>query len=316
VTFPGRRYPTASERPEANVYRRAAASIVNVLRSRWRRGRRSRSRAVSNIVAATLMTAITVVTLVLVYLIRFPLPVPPPTISYSSVNWLKFPAWGDPTDCYPILPYSPSYYLGNGTGNSTDQNRYNTYMDAWWDDCEYGDSGTYNLMNATEVLITGVSTPIPLSGIEFEFICVNTTPTPETTYLVQGQLGSMEWVPGGSQNLSSTAPYLGTCATYDPRGSGANSVYYNRLGFFNPLDTRIAALEPGMSLVIYVNTPDAIIEAPNPLEDQSVWNIGDLDDYHGAPLWCFTVPGSCSIELIDTDWSYPVVLLDIPVYVL
>jgi hypothetical protein len=119
----------------------------------------------------------------------------------------------------------------------------------------------------------------------------------------------MEWVPGGSQNLSANAPSLGTCGSYDPRGSGANSVYYNRLGFFDPLNTATPTLEPGMTLVIYVHTANSILEAPNPLEPQSTWGVADADDYHGAPIWCFTNPGSCEIQLIDTTWSTPVVLL-------
>ena len=288
-----------------------------MLKSCWRHRRRSRSGGIAQILAATILVAVTIIAMIMVYLVRFPLPNPPPTITWAAVHGLKFPAWGDPTDCYPILPYSWSYYLGNGSGNTTDRNRWNTYMNAWNADCEDADNGTYNVMNSTELIITGVSQPIPLSGVEFEFVCYNSTPTPKQTFLVQGYLANMEWVPyAGSQNLSANAPYLGTCGSYDPRGSGANSVYYNRLGFFNPLNTHTTALAPGMSLVLYVHLPDSIIEAPNPLEPQSTWGQADADDYHGAPLWCFEVPGSCSIELIDTDWSYPVVMLNIPVYML
>jgi len=262
------------------------------------------------------MLAITVVLMVMVYLIRFPLPNPPPTVTYDSVNDAKYPVWGDPTDCYPNLPYNWEYYLGNGTGNRTDQARWNTYMDAWNAECEDGNNGTYNLTDAARIVVTGVSQVIPLSAIEFKFICTNQTPRYEQTLLVDGILSNMEWVPGGSQNLSAGAPTLGTCATYNPEGSGANSVYYNRLGFFDPLNTAVTVLTPGMTVVIYIHTPDSIFEAPNPLEPQSTWNQPDADDYHGAPLWCFTVPGSCSIELIDTDWNYPAVILDAPVYML
>ena len=264
------------------------------------------------------MVMITVVLMGLIYLIKFPiLTNPPPTITYDSINDAKFPVWGDPTDCYPNLPHNWEYYLGNGTGNRTDQNLYNTYMNAWWDDCEYGDNGTYNLMDAARIVITGVSQPIPLSQITFQFVCTNTTPTYQQTYLVQGILGDMEWVPGGSQNLSANAPYLGVCASYDPSANnGANSVYYNRLGFFDPLNTNVQVLTPGMSIVIYIHTPNSIYEAPNPLEPQSAWNVADADDYHGAPLWCFTVPGSCTVQLIDDDWNYPAIILSAPVYML
>ena len=266
-------------------------------------------------IGAIILVAITVVLLVVIFLLRVPYPTSPPTLSFAAVNNAKYPAWGDPTDCYPNLPHNWEYYLANGTGNRTDQNLYNTYMDAWWDDCEYGDSGYYAQMNATGIIITGTSQPIPLSAIEFQFICTNTTPRPSTTYLVNGALSAMEWVPGGSQNLSANAPTLGTCASYDPRAnSGANSVYYNRLGFFDPLNTHLTTLAPGMTLVLYVHTKDSIFEAPNPLYDESYWNQPDTDDYHGAPLWCFTVPGSCTVQLIDTDWTSPVVILSVPVW--
>ncbi len=270
----------------------------------------------AEVIGAVILVAITVVLLVLIFLLRIPYPTSPPSISFAAVNNAKYPAWGDPTDCYPNLPHNWEYYLSNGTGNKTDEDRYNTYMDAWEDDCENGDTGYYNEMNATGLIITGTSQAIPLSAIEFEFICTNTTPKAETTLLVQGQLSTMEWVPGGSQNLSSNAPTLGTCASYDPRGSGANSVYYNRLGFFDPLNAHLTTLSPGMTLVLYVHTKDSIFEAPNPLYGSSYWGQPDTDDYHGVPLWCYTVPGSCTIELIDTDWSSPVVILSEPVYLL
>ena len=284
---------------------------------------------VAPVIGTVLLLVITVVLMALIYFIRFPFPNPPPTITWSASNNEKFPVWGDPTDCYPNLPYNWTYYLSNGTGNTTDQDRWNTYMDAWNTQCDNADAskdnGTYNKMDTARVVISSVSQTIPLSGLEFQFICVNTTPSYEKTYLVDGQLSDMEWVPGGSQNLSANAPTLGTCASYDPRGSGANSVYYNRLGFFDPLNENIQVLTPGMTLVIYVHTPDSIYEAPNdvytancdpPSTSGCTWNLPDSDDYHGAPLWCFTVPGSCEIQLIDTLWTNPVVVMSVPVYML
>ncbi len=298
-----------------------------MLRARWRLRRRARAGGIGEVLATILLVAITLVLLILVYEIRFPLPNPPPTFTYATESNVKFAAWGDPTDCYPNLPHNWEYYLSNGTGNTTDTNRYNTYMTAWDNECDPSSgagNGTYNLMNATEITITGVSQTVPLSALEFEFICTNTTPK-ETTTFVSGSLDQMEWVPGSpSANLTTSSPTLGTCATYDPKGSGSNSVYYNRLGFFDPLDTQRTIVAPGMSLVIYVHTADSIFEAPNPLYDDGCnpmtsscdWGQPDSDDYHGAPVWCFESPGSCTIELIDTDWSYPVVVLSAPVYML
>ncbi len=304
------------------------------MRARGHRWRRRGTRGVSQVLSVILMLAITISLMGLIYGIRLPLPSSPPSLSYAAVNNVKYPAFGDPTDCYPNLPYLPNdwkYYLWGGENNTTDRALWTEYMDDWDTDCELDDNGIYATMNATGIVITGVSQSIPLSAIEFEFICTNTTPKVQTTYLVQGYLDDMEWVPGGSQNLSSSAPTLGTCGSFDPRGSGANSVYYNRLGFFDPLNDGITTLTPGMTLVLYVHTPDSITEAPSELTEgcggrggsctcpwgaNCAWGQQDTDDYHGAPLWCFTDPGSCTVELIDTDVNSPVVILTVPVYLL
>ncbi len=307
---------------------------------RWRH-RGSGSRGVAQIISVILMVTLTVVLMGIIYAIRLPYPSSPPSITYSAVNNVKYPAWGDPTDCYPNLPYLPNdwkYYLWGGENNTSDRALWTEYMNDWNTQCEDEGTGIYNPMNATGLIITGVSQPIPLSGIEFEFICTNTTTTKgvtttSTTYLVKGMLDDMEWVPGGggSQNLSSSAPTLGTCGTYNPEGSGANSVYYNRLGFFDPLNEALTTLQPGMTLVLYVHTPDSIFEAPSdlfeecrgggttctcPWSSSCDWGKPDTDDYHGAPLWCFTVPGSCTVELLDTALTQPVVFLSVPVYLL
>ncbi len=295
--------------------------------ARWRLRRQGR-RGVSQIIATILLVLITVVLMTLIYLVKFPITAPPPSLTYASSNDVKYPVWGDPTDCYPTLPHDWEYYLGwdvNGSvENASNEKLYDEYMGnervpadgGWWGDCEYGDNGTYNLMDAAVLTITGISGSIPLSGIQFQFICTNTTPKYEQTYLVNGAVEDMEWVPGSSQNVSTSAPTLGTCATYNPQGSGANSVYYNRLGFFNPLNLNTTSLTPGMSVVIYVHTPGSVLEAPNPLTDVSEWGANDTDDYHGAPLWCFTVPGSCTLRLVDTNWNPAIVLLSVPVYLL
>ncbi|HTP56070.1 MAG TPA: archaellin/type IV pilin N-terminal domain-containing protein [Thermoplasmata archaeon] len=279
-------------------------------RRRSFRGRRG----ISETISAVLLVVITVILVVLIYAFHFPLKGNPPNVSYQVNTGFSRPVWGDPTDCYPNLPHPPSYYLGHGQSRSL----YNTYMNAWWDDCEYGDSGTYNNMNVSAIQISQVSSAIPLQDVEFQFICTNTTPKYVQTTLVEGPLYDMEWEPGSSQNLSANAPKLGFCATYDAGGfgGGANSVYYNRLGYFDPLNANAADLAPGQTLIIYVHTPDSVLEAPNPLEPVSTWNVSDGDDYHGAPPWCFTVVGACEINLIDTAWSPNVILTSIPLYIL
>lgn len=275
-------------------------------RARWRR---SGPRGVSEIVAAIMLTGITVVAGTILWLYHFPTPPSVPQLYYTAEGGITAPVWGDPTDCTPILPHSTSYYLGNGTGDP----RYTTYMNAWWDDCEYGTTGTYNDMNVTEILVKQVTKPVLLADVQFNFICHNNTPTPITTFLVRGSLAAMSWFPGSSQTVPTDAPTLGSCATFNASGygGGANSVYYNRLGYFQPLVLNATLLQPGDTFVLYDHSEDSVTEAPNPIEPTSTWYLPDEDDYHGAPPWCFGNPGACSIELVDTGLSPEVVLADI-----
>jgi flagellin-like protein len=274
--------------------------------------RRAHQRAVSEVIASVLLVSITIVLLLVLFLIRIPLPQTPPSVAYEVITDSKYPAFGDPTDCRPILPYNTSYYLGNGTGDP----RWNEYMYTyWWDQCEDGNSGIYNEMNATRIVITQVSQPIPLGDLQFSFVCTNYTPSYVQTKLVSGHLDGMEWIPGtGSQNFTSNSPLLGYCATLRAEGNGASSTYYNRLGFFDPLSYSLGVLTPGQTIVVYLHTLDSIYEAPNPLVPSSEWYLPDTDDYHGAPPWCFSVMGACQIELFDTALSPAAELLSISLY--
>lgn len=272
---------------------------------------RAHYRAVSDVISSVFLVAITVILLIVVFLIRVPLPATPPAISYDALIDTKYPVFGDPTDCHPNLPYSWTYYLGNGTGDP----RWNTYMNDWTSECENGNTGIYNQMNATRIVITSVSQTIPLKYLQFAFVCTNYTPTFDQTNLVRGALAGMEFVPSaGAQNFTSSSPLLGYCATLRAEGSGAASTYYNRLGFFDPLSYSSAILTPGQAIVIYLHTADSVFEAPNPIEPQSSWNHPDDDDYHGAPPWCFTVSGACQVELFDTQWNPAVEVLSLSMY--
>jgi hypothetical protein len=268
--------------------------------------------ASSESIAVVLLLAITIVAGVLLWSYAYSPPTNPPKLYYTANSGVSYPVWGDPTDCWPVLPHTPPYYLGNGTGDP----RYNTYMNAWWNDCEYGTNGTYNTMNATEIVFTQVTQPVALASVQFDFICHNSTPAPLTTFLVQGSLQAMSWFPGSSETLPADAPYLWSCGTFNASGfgGGANSVYYNRLGFFKPLTAGATTLAPGDSIVIYVNTYDAVLEAPNPIEPTSTWYLNDIDDYHGAPGWCFTTPNACEVVLVDTAIKNQPVLATVPLY--
>jgi flagellin-like protein len=271
-----------------------------------------RKRAVSPIIATVFLVGITITAGTLLWMFSVRPASPPPTVWYQAQGGYTYPAWGDPTDCSPVMPYAQSYYLGNGSGDA----RWSTYMNAWWSQCEYSTVGTYNNMNVSLISITRVSQPVLLSSVKFEFVCYNATPTPIHTILVGGSLQAMSWFPGSSYTLSANAPKLGSCGTFNATTfyhAQANGIYYNRLGFYDPLSASQTLLTPGDAFVLYVHTGNSVREAASPIEPQSTWNQPDTDDYHGAPPWCFANPGACTIYLIDTATSPNVVLATIPV---
>lgn len=280
--------------------------------SRWRRIRSRRG--ISDIIAAVFLVAITITAGALLWMLRFPLNHPPPTLWYNAQGGKTVPVWGDPTDCSPRMPHSTSYYLGNGSRDS----RYSTYMNAWWNQCEFSQTGVYQQMNISEILFTQVSQPILLSDVQFSFVCHNSTPRPMTTYLVRGSLQAMSWFPGSSQVLPSTAPKLWSCGTFNASGygGGAFSTFYNRLGYFQPIAPNATLLVPGDAFILYVHSYDSVLEAPSPIEPSSTWGHNDFDDYHGAPAWCFNNPGACEIQMTDTATTPNVLLADIQISLL
>ncbi|HYK92748.1 MAG TPA: archaellin/type IV pilin N-terminal domain-containing protein [Thermoplasmata archaeon] len=276
---------------------------------RWRH--RQRHRAVAPIIATILLVGLTVAAGVVVWMFRIKPPSPPPAVFYTAQGGLTYPVWGDPTDCRPVMPQPTSYYTSGGTSNPN----WPTYSTAWWAQCHNSQTGTYNMMNVSEISITKVSQPTLLSSVEFEFICHNSTPTPITTTFVAGSLAAMSWFPGSSQSIPSNAPTINSCATFNASnfGGGSFSTYYNRLGFYEPLTLGATLLQPGDAFILYVHTRDSVLEAPSPIEHSNTWNQPDVDDYHGAPPWCFSNAGACTIYLLDTATSPQTVLATIPV---
>jgi flagellin-like protein len=277
--------------------------------ARWRhRGRR----AVSPIIATIFLLGMTIASGVIIWTYSIKPAPPAPTVYFQTQGGLTYPVWGDPTDCRPVEPHNVNYYLGNGSGDP----RWSTYMNDWWTDCENSNVGVYNMMNVSEISVTAVTQPIRLADVQFEFVCHNTTPTVLNTVLVGGSLQAMSWFPGSSQSLPSNAPTLGACGTFNVSQAyptQANGVYYNRLGFYDPLKLNATLLEPGDAFVLYVHTANSVSEAPSPIERQNTWNQPDVDDYHGAPTWCFSVVGACTIYLVDTGVHPSSVLATIPV---
>jgi flagellin-like protein len=259
---------------------------------------RRRRRGVSNVIAAVLLVAITITAGTFLWTLSFNFPAPTTYVTYVAHAGLKVPAWGDPTDCVPVgYPIT-----GKSTWNATE-------LTAAAKDCSGSPPiGNFSVMNATEITFTSVSpVNLQLQDIEFQFICHNST---NTSVLVGGSLAAMTWFPGATTSPAPNAPHLEWCASFHAGGfgGGAFGTLYNRLGLFVPIQQNVNVLEPGDTFILYVHTPDSIY-------DPSCGAHGgpDCDDYHGAPPWCFTTPGSCEIKITSTSGQGQL-LADIQVY--
>ncbi len=282
------------------------------LSPRRNRRRRLSRRAVSPVIATLLLIAITITAGALLWMISLKPAPPPPTVYYTAQGGTTYPVWGDATDCTPVLPQPISYYTNGGTSNPN----WPTYSSAWTTQCKNGATGNYNQMTASVITITKVSQSIPLSAVQFRFTCYNATPVVHATTFLSGSLKSISWFPGTSVSIPSTAPHLNSCATFNASklGESGTTAFFNRLAFYQPLSPTANLIESGDAIILYLHvTPRSILEAPNPLDPSSSWFQPDTDDFHGAPAWCFTSPGACTLDLLDTQAGVQMVLASIPV---
>ena len=153
---------------------------------------------------------------------------------------------------------------------------------AWSDptDCHYnvGANATCDPLPAIYVIFTSHSpTDIQLSALGFRFMCNGTT-------LLSGSFSALEIVPGTGSNPAAGSPTLGNCGTWAPSPNGFHATFFNRLTYFQQLQVGKTTLTDGDLMVIYVHPASTFCDSTNHCPD---------DDYHGAPPWCFTVPGAC-----------------------
>ena len=208
------------------------------------------------IIGTILILAMTIVVFTILFSFRFYTPPSPPVVNLLIHSGGSNPVWGDPTD---------------------------------------EKAGTYSLMNTSQIIIASSSpTNIPLSSIEFTFVCDNRSTGGNETILVQGTLAAMTWFPGASGSPPANAPKLGWCASFHAGGFGGGSfgTLYNRLGLFVPISEGVSVHHSGDTFILYNH------KGGYP-HDNSGCGGGcfDHDDYHGAPPWCFTDPGACTIYL-------------------
>jgi hypothetical protein len=228
----------------------------------------------------------TIVVFTVLFSFKFVTPPAPPNVNFLIHSGGSNPVWGDGTDCDPCGGANP----------------------------------VYSLLNTTQIIIASASPiNIPLSSIEFTFICDNASKGGNITVLVQGSLADMTWFPGQSGTAPPDAPQLGWCANFHAGGygGGAFGTAYNRLGIFIPISASgDNVLQAGDTFLLYIHNGGYPLDYNGGAGDCAgavTVPCLDGDDYHGAPPWCFTNPGACTIYLTYTG-SPNVQLADIPVY--
>ena len=179
----------------------------------------------------------------------------------------------------PRLPSTPTSFEYEAVGGVS--------VPAWGDgsDCKNVNGSQQCLtLPAILIVITSFSPSfIRLADLTFYLIC-------NGTIYLQASFPAMEWVPGSPGTPSGSAPQLGHCGTYTPPKAA-----FNRLGFFQQLVPGAAQLQPGDTLVVIAHTFTAFND----------------DDFHGAPSWCFTTPGACSI-LVAYGGPSPGIAFNLP----
>ena len=230
----------------------------------WRLRRRSRRRGVAEILGAILLVALTITAGIILWSFRINTPPAPPSVTLAFKTGGSNPVWGDPTD-----------YNG----------------------------GEYSLLNTSQIIIQSTSpTNIPSTDVQLTFLCNGVYgqagpnqggigPGNNLTVLIQGSLASMTWYPGYG-TYPTSGPKLGWCANFNAGGYGGGSfgVFFNRLGLFDPIRHGATVLGAGDTFILYIHS------GCTPLDHGHC----DTDDYHGAPPWCFTDPGACTIVLSYT----------------
>ena len=129
---------------------------------------------------------------------------------------------------------------------------------------------------------------ISLSQLTLVFIC-------NGTELMNGSLHALEIVPGSGSNPGAGAPVLKNCGTWNwGSGFGTSGTFFNRLLYYQQKTPGIPGIQIGDILVVYSHPKLSF-------SDRSGHNPDD--DFHGAPLWCFTVPNACTLYLDYTSGS-------------
>ena len=280
--------------------------------------RRRRRRGVQNIIGAILLVALTMTAGIILWTFHINTAPSPPQITIAIKTGGANPVWGDPTDCQPqgswTYPLNATDLAGGG---------YGYWGNLWFDQCyPPAASGNFSPLNTSQIQIVAHSpVNIDLNNINLTFVCNNASSTGGKTVLVSGSLASMLWFPGSTTSPAANAPNLGWCGNFDAGGYGGGSygTLYNRLGMFIPINQSQTQLENGDTFLLYIHNGGWPVDFQ--CVDRSLYGcftnggnpVLDTDDYHGAPPWCFTTPGACTVYLTYTG-TPTALLATIPVY--
>ena len=284
-----------------------------------RHWQRRRLRAVSEIIATILLLAITIIAGTILWTFHVYTPPQPPTTSFDIPGGGSNPVWGDPTDCQPLGSWT--YPLSASLDDQWGQ--------AWWNQCEYFSEdeyptpGNFSSLNTTQIIFTQISsTHMPVVRTEFHLpLQRRDAPAPyktaTTTVLLTGTLSQMTWFPGSpARLLRGRTSGIAEVLTWGPKLGSPTDSLFTRLGIFEPLTKPDElSVRTETAFIVYIHNGGypldyACIEASGPYAqpwagDNAICParrdirtglpavpLLDVDDYHGAPPWCFRRPAS------------------------
>jgi FlaG/FlaF family flagellin (archaellin) len=162
----------------------------------------------------------------------------------------------------------------------------NESEEAWGDPTDCTNTTIYAACDSLPAVFISVTafTPsyISLSQLELVFMC-------NGTELMNGSLKALEVVPGSGANPGSGSPVLQNCGTWDwGSGLGTSGTFFNRLLYYQQRTPGIPGIQQGDILVVYSHPKLDFTDRSGYFPD---------DDYHGAPLWCFTVQNACTLYI-------------------
>jgi flagellin-like protein len=193
------------------------------------------------------------------------------------------------------LPTSSPQVWYTAAGNESEE--------AWGDPTDCTNSSIYAACDPLPAVFISVTsfTPayISLKQLSLVFIC-------NGTELMNGTLKALTIVPGSGANPGPGSPVLKSCGTWVwGSGFGSSGTFFNRLLYYQQKSYGAPGIADGDVLVVYSHPKLNFADRTGHFPD---------DDYHGAPLWCFTVKSACTLYLDYTSGTQTSVVFSISLF--